>query len=323
MKTTTKTKPPPKHLATVWDYTSNYGGELFTVRWESAVLKDLSAFAKDFAVEIGKQAGQQVLKQTIAAAIVVAAAIPMAIYGVASNIDGTWNLVTERANEAGKELARCLLFNSSQAGHRPVTLVGYSFGARVIYSCLRELARYQELWEEFQDKEKDRLKSGGRGSSSGDKKHKKEAEKEKLEFDAEPASLVEDAILMGAPIYLNPLVWKSCREMVSGRLVNVYSRKDKILSVMFRYKRLAGGYKPICGTSTVAVPGVENVNVTDIVTEHIDYCYVTGDILKRIKHGQPLRSSCNAVDEMALIEEAEQLALSEEEKGNTPEDSTT
>ena len=33
----TKT-PPPKHLLTVWDYHANYGGELYTVQWESDLL---------------------------------------------------------------------------------------------------------------------------------------------------------------------------------------------------------------------------------------------------------------------------------------------
>ena len=36
-----------------------------------------------------------------------------------------------------RELARSLLMgDSKKAGHRPVTLVGYSFGALVIYACL-------------------------------------------------------------------------------------------------------------------------------------------------------------------------------------------
>lgn len=34
-------KAPPKHLLTVWDYNANYGGELYTVKWESDLLLEL------------------------------------------------------------------------------------------------------------------------------------------------------------------------------------------------------------------------------------------------------------------------------------------
>ena len=33
-------KAPPKHLLTVWDYNANYGGELYTVQWESELLME-------------------------------------------------------------------------------------------------------------------------------------------------------------------------------------------------------------------------------------------------------------------------------------------
>jgi hypothetical protein len=219
------------------------------------------------------------------------------------SIDGTWTLVIDRGDEAGKELARSLLYNN--AGHRPVTLVGYSFGARVIFSCLKELAQYQQKWEEYQIKKK----------QQGDTKKKddKKDDPERLDFEREPASIVEDAIMMGMPKYLNLSVWKAIREVVAGRLVNVYSRQDKILSLMFKYKRILGSIKPVVGTCTVAVPGVENIDATDLIVYHQDYVALTGDILKRVRHGQPLRASSDAVDEEALMKEAADLAKQEAE----------
>ena len=37
------------------------------------------------------------------------------------------------------------------------------------------------------------------------------------------------------------------------------------------------------------VPGVENFDVSDIVSGHQDYCLITGDILKRVRLDQPFR----------------------------------
>ena len=45
--------------------------------------------------------------------------------------------------EAKKDLTKSLLANTKLV-HRPVMLGGYSFRALVIYSCLLELAWYQE-----------------------------------------------------------------------------------------------------------------------------------------------------------------------------------
>jgi pimeloyl-ACP methyl ester carboxylesterase len=57
---------------------------------------------------------------------------------MADMIDGVWVLVMARADEAGKILAEAL--SRREQGLRPVTLVGYSMGARLIFSCLKELA---------------------------------------------------------------------------------------------------------------------------------------------------------------------------------------
>jgi hypothetical protein len=47
----------------------------------------------------------------------------------------------------------------------------------------------------------------------------------------------------------------------------------------------------VCGTSPVVVNGVENFDVTDLVSAHTDYCLVAGEILQRVRHLQPQRPS--------------------------------
>lgn len=63
---------------------------------------------------------------------------PLTLLSVASIIDNPWSICTQRSVNAGRQLAEVLL--SRQQGRRPVTLVGFSFGARVIFSCLEEMA---------------------------------------------------------------------------------------------------------------------------------------------------------------------------------------
>jgi hypothetical protein len=278
--------PPsmPKHVATVWDYEANYGGEMYTVKWESDLLNELCDSVADLAFDLVSGGTAQLLKHTALSTLLSAFAWPYALVNAANMIDGTWTLAVERSDEAGKELARSLLFSS--AGRRPVTLVGYSFGARAVYSCLKELVRYQEIWENQQELDSNQSSSKQQGDTI-------------VATMREPASIVEDAILMGLPNHLNLSSWKACRQVVSGRLVNCFSQKDLILSLMFQLKRF-GGLKPVCGVCAVNVPGVENIDVTDMVSGHQDYCLNTGEILKRVRHGQPFASSPSQARDVKL-----------------------
>jgi len=311
----------PAHLSTVWDYHANYGGELYTVQWESGMLLELCRSVLDLALDMVSKAGQEVLRQTVASPLIFAAALPSAVISGLNSIDEPWNLAIERSDAAGKELARILLSNCA-GGRRPVTLVGYSFGARIIFSCLKELAKYQVKWEEKYKKQKVAAaeKSLNTNNKDGNKPDYDGKKKEKIkhpspsEFDdVEPACIVEDAILMGMPKYLGShKSWEICRSIVSGRLVNVFSRNDKILSLLFKYKRLLKGgllNRAVCGNCPIKVggiAGVENFDVSDIVANHTDYCLVVGEILERIRHGQPLRYYYSpSIDDDDINEEEE------------------
>lgn len=129
---------------------------------------------------------------------------------------------------------------------------------------------------------------------------------------------------MGLPNHLSLQSWGVVRQVVAGRLVNCFSQKDLILSLMFQIKKF-GGLKPgesfnasvlhivltvfiVCGTTAVSVSGVENVDVTDLVSGHQDYCYVAGDILKRVRHGQPFQLDTKTFD-YDLAEEPEAIEM--------------
>ena len=115
------------------------------------------------------------IKNQVAATLVLAAALPMTVISIMNSVDETWTLMFNRSDEAGKELARSLLVN--KGGHRPVSLVGYSFGARIIYSCLKELSKLQHHWEEFQ-----KVKEEDSESSQSDQLTAPQAPKKRISF---------------------------------------------------------------------------------------------------------------------------------------------
>ncbi|KAK6891885.1 putative lipase MIL1 [Candida tropicalis] len=63
----------------------------------------------------------------------------MALSKLSYLLDNPWNVSLDRAWKAGKLLAETIV--SGNLGVRPITLVGFSLGARLIYSCLIEMAR--------------------------------------------------------------------------------------------------------------------------------------------------------------------------------------
>ena len=82
---------------------------------------------------------QQVLGSTILTVLMSALQLPVILTKLSYLIDNPWTVSLDRATSAGLILADSLI--DRNLGTRPVTLVGYSIGSRVIFSCLQELAR--------------------------------------------------------------------------------------------------------------------------------------------------------------------------------------
>jgi hypothetical protein len=83
---------------------------------------------------------------TLSAVSVTAAAIVMPYYLLRSfeYVDPIWTLACERADAAGELLAETLL--ERRHGTRPVTLLGFSMGARLLFACLQALGRRHRAW---------------------------------------------------------------------------------------------------------------------------------------------------------------------------------
>lgn len=71
-------------------------------------------------------------------ALMASLQLPLVLSKLSYLIDNPWNVSLTRANAAGLILADSLM--DRNLGKRPVTLLGFSLGSRVIFSCLKELA---------------------------------------------------------------------------------------------------------------------------------------------------------------------------------------
>jgi hypothetical protein len=91
--------------------------------------------------------------------------------------------------------------------------------------------------------------------------------------------------------------------VVTGRLINVYSEKDLILAFLYRASAIQFGVAGL--EEAQGVKGVENVNVSDLVSGHLRYQYLVGAILEKI--------GFEDVDIDEVAKEEETLALMDEQ----------
>ena len=112
--------------------------EAFAMKWEvEALLKLGNALTSLLEKTAWSYAKKEIIRRTIFAAL-KEAMWPLYLIKAAKIIDNPFSVAKARADKAGKLLADALI-NKAQ-GERPVTLVGFSLGARLIYSCLLALA---------------------------------------------------------------------------------------------------------------------------------------------------------------------------------------
>ena len=96
---------------------------------------------------------------------------------------------------------------------------------------------------------------------------------------------------MGCPASIRSEEWFELRNIVGGRLINCYSKKDLMISILFRV--LKNGVTKILSPpagirEVVGVPGVENYDVSGIVSNHEEYTVSIKEILDAVGYGEPL-----------------------------------
>lgn len=180
---------------------------------------------------------QQVLGSTILVALMASLQLPIVLTKLSYLIDNPWTVSLGRADSAGLILADSLM--DRNLGNRPITLLGFSLGAKLIFSCLKELAN-----------------KGAYG-------------------------LVQNVYLFGSPIVAKKDEYLKARGVVSGRFVNGYASNDWILGYLFR--ATSGGIMRVAGLAPVEdIPGLENVDVTDLVNGHMAYRAAMPRLLREV-----------------------------------------
>ncbi|KAJ5763767.1 hypothetical protein N7533_002448, partial [Penicillium manginii] len=113
-------------------------GDIYSVLWEPEMLRSMGDTINILATEALTQGLQQVLGSTILMALMASLQLPLVLTKLAYLIDNPWTVSLARAHSAGLVMADSL--EDRNLGKRPITLLGFSLGARVIFSCLTELA---------------------------------------------------------------------------------------------------------------------------------------------------------------------------------------
>lgn len=115
------------------------GGEAFALRWELQALIALGNALQNFvSTAAWGYIKKEIIKRTVLAGLWSALMLPIAMLKISKLVDNPFSVAKARADKAGEVLADALI--SKAQGERPVSLVGYSLGGRVIYSCLLALA---------------------------------------------------------------------------------------------------------------------------------------------------------------------------------------
>jgi Protein of unknown function (DUF726) len=249
--------------------------EAFALKWELEALLGLgNALTSLLKSTAWGYAKKEIIARTIFASL-SEALWPLALLKISKIVDNPFSVAKARADKAGLVLADALI-NKAQ-GERPVTLIGYSMGARVIYTCLLSLAERKAF------------------------------------------GLVESVVLLGTPAPAKSSDWRKMRAVVSGRLVNAYSENDYVLAFLYRTSSLAYG---VAGLQKAEfVKGVENVDISDMVSGHLKYRFLAGSILKRIGFEDLELAEVEEEEaEMRAMEEMEKQSRGEDKKNGTDAD---
>lgn len=117
--------------------------DAYALRYEVEALMALGTVLGNFLLSSAfSYAKKEIISRTVFASLMVAL-WPLGLLKVGKVLDNPWRIAFVRSQKAGVVLADALC--EKVQGNRPVTLLGYSLGARVIYDCCKELVKRQKF----------------------------------------------------------------------------------------------------------------------------------------------------------------------------------
>ena len=223
------------------DFAQNWRGlsepfkysDRWSLRWESEHLlrlgKVISGPFREFVLSKLIERGALSASKAAAGALMT----PMLASQALRLIDNPYHIARDRAVKSGAVLADCL--RERVFGARPVSLVGFSLGTRLIVEALRDLGSTNSL------------------------------------------GLVDSVYLLGGATPA-ALLDEVARAPVMGQMFNVHASCDLVLKVLFQTAELT---KPI-GLQPIDVPGVIDVDVSQLVDGHMDYAAKMTEVFAKV-----------------------------------------
>jgi hypothetical protein len=213
----------------------------YALQWERTHLAALgSVFVKLLSNELASALTSIYINASLGV-VSTTATLPISVLSVMADSDNILHVCENRARQVGEALAEVIC--NQDFGARPFTLIAYSIGATAVFTCLAVLA-------------------------------------DKGQF-----SRVQNVVLLGSTIPCSFILegqrtpWQKARSVVSGRFVNVFSKKDVLLHFLCRYVQWS---IQVAGVSEVREEGIENFDASEIIAAHSDYPANIGLILTRI-----------------------------------------
>ena len=123
-----------------WHILRSSNIESFALRWEVSSLRGLGmSITKVLKSYAWSAAKLELARRTIFVSLLIGL-WPLGLLKIARVLDNPYSVAKARSDKAGQVLAEALMQKAQ--GERPVTLVGFSLGARVIYQALLYLAEH-------------------------------------------------------------------------------------------------------------------------------------------------------------------------------------
>ncbi|KAL8734145.1 MAG: hypothetical protein Q9166_001630 [cf. Caloplaca sp. 2 TL-2023] len=230
-------------------------GDMYSVLWEPEMLQSMGDTIRILATEALTQGLQQVLGSTILVALMASLQLPIVLTKLSYLIDNPWTVSMARANGAGLILADSLI--DRNLGVRPITLVGFSLGSRVIFACLRELAN-----------------KGAYGLIQN------------VYLFGSPIVANKDEYLRARTVVSGRFVnGYASNDWILGRSPNPWISFTSTLieSSGYLFRATSGGIMRVAGLAPVeGIPGLENIDVTKFVNGHMAYRAAMPRLLREV-----------------------------------------